>query len=48
MSAIAQASPHYQKPDPSAIACADPGDYLYKIFKMTDTQASVNGKMGKN
>jgi hypothetical protein len=46
MSAIAQAPPQYQKLGPSAIAYADPEDSLYKIFRMTDTQKSVNGKIG--
>jgi hypothetical protein len=45
MSAIAQIPPQHQQIGPAAIACADPGDSHYKIFKMTDTQASVNGKI---
>ena len=39
-------SPSRPRQSLTAIACADPGDSLYKIFRMTDTQASVNGKIG--
>jgi hypothetical protein len=44
MSAIALDPPQYQKVGSAAISCKDPKDFLYKIFRMTDTQESVNGK----
>jgi hypothetical protein len=44
MSAIAQTPPQYQQLGPFAIARADLEDFHYKIFWMTYTVASVNGK----